>query len=521
MASPPRPPLFLAALCLGLLLATLAGAPTRPVASARAQGLAETVTPSATFDPVATATYAWSMPLSSTLTNTLTATPTETLFPTATLTSTETTTPTPTQALTVTLTATATPTATEKPSLHRLFLPVLFKNWLVASPTPSPSPSATITPTPTVTPTGRPPATNWYCDSLDGSLAIPDNVAAGISDSITISDGRQVAGLSLYLDIRHSWVGDLRVTLSHQQTGQSIVILDRPGVPASNIGCQYDHVIALFEDRATQATENKCASSPAGISGTYLPVQPLSTFAGSSAAGPWVLTVSDNYAYDTGSLRGWCLETTLVDTLPPPPPTAPPPTATPANLPASARIWDISGANQAMPLDCEIRSAVDWAAYFDRPIGETAFFNNLPKSDDPDSGFVGNVYGSWGQIPPNDYGVHAQPIAGVLRSYGVAAFAYRSVTYDELRAEIAAGRPVIVWIVGGSNKTLVNGIPRVYTANSNHHTTIVAAYEHTVIAVGYTETSVIVLNGNSFVTVPLNQFLDSWSALRNMAVLAR
>ncbi len=494
MASPPRPPLFLAALCLGLLLATLAGSPQRPVTPARAQGALETVTPSATIDPFSVTrgsdinNAGWSMPLTSTITSTLTTTPTETFIPTE----------------------TPTPTATEQPTLHRLLLPFVLKHWIVASPTPS------ITPSPTITPTSRPPVTSWFCDSLAGSLAIPDNAASGVSDSITISDNRQVAGLSLYLDIGHSWIGDLRVTLSHQQTGQSIVILDRPGVPASNIGCQYDHVIALFEDRATQPTENKCASYPAGLSGSYLPVQPLSTFAGASAAGPWVLTISDNYPHDTGSLRGWCIETTLVDTLP-----APTPTPTPDDLPASARIWDISGDNQSMPLDCEIRSAVDWAAYFGRPIGETAFFNSLPKSDDPDAGFVGNVYGSWGQIPPNDYGVHAPPIAGVLRSYGVTAFAYRSLTYDELRAEIAAGRPVIVWIVGGSNKTLVNGIPRVYTADSNNHTTIVAAYEHTVVVVGYTQNSVIVLNGNSFVTVSLSQFLDSWSALRNMAVLAR
>jgi hypothetical protein len=49
---------------------------------------------------------------------------------------------------------------------------------------------------------------------------------------------------------------------------------------------------------------------------------------------------------------------------------------------------------------------------------------------------------------------------------------------------------------------------------------VVAAYEHTVIVTAYTATQVTVLNGAEFVTLSLDQFLDSWSALWNMAVLA-
>jgi hypothetical protein len=90
-----------------------------------------------------------------------------------------------------------------------------------------------------------------------------------------------------------------------------------------------------------------------------------------------------------------------------------------------------------------------------------------------------------------------------------------------LRAEIASGQPVIVWIIGGPSRSLVNGLPHFYTAASNGNTTIVAPYEHTVILVGYTPTNVTVLNGSQFVDVPLTQFLDSWSVLRFMAVLAR
>jgi uncharacterized protein YvpB len=181
----------------------------------------------------------------------------------------------------------------------------------------------------------------------------------------------------------------------------------------------------------------------------------------------------------------------------------------------------MSGQDQQLNLDCESRSAVDWANHFGLNIGELDFVNHLPGSDDPDAGFVGDPDGIWGHTPPDDYGVHAYPIADLLRDYGAIASSYRSLQWDDLRAEIASGRPVIVWIIGGSSYNLVNGIPHFYTAESTGDTTIVAPWEHTVILVGYTPTSVTVLNGSKLVDVSLNQFLDSWSVLQFMAVLAR
>jgi len=104
-------------------------------------------------------------------------------------------------------------------------------------------------------------------------------------------------------------------------------------------------------------------------------------------------------------------------------------------------------------LDCESRSAVDWAAYLGQHINELTFFNRLPKSDNPDKGFVGNVYGAWGQIPPNPYGVHAEPVAALLRDYGLQAYAHRPLRWEQLQAEIAAeiavslGDPVAIQLI--------------------------------------------------------------------------
>lgn len=175
----------------------------------------------------------------------------------------------------------------------------------------------------------------------------------------------------------------------------------------------------------------------------------------------------------------------------------------------------LSGRPQSLPLDCESRSAVDWAAYFGVGISELDFFARLPISDDPDAGFVGDVYGAWGQVPPAPYGVHAEPVAAVLNGYGVAARAVRGLTWESLQAEIDAGRPVIVWVVGH----VEGGAPVSYTASSGH-VTLAARYEHTVIVTGYSGDRVIVLDGAAVYSRTLSQFVESWAVLGNMAIVA-
>ncbi|MFN8597496.1 MAG: LysM peptidoglycan-binding domain-containing protein [Anaerolineae bacterium] len=183
-------------------------------------------------------------------------------------------------------------------------------------------------------------------------------------------------------------------------------------------------------------------------------------------------------------------------------------------LPLSAQIANIGGRGQALPLDCETRSAVDWAAFFGVAIDELTFFNQLPVSDNPDKGFVGSVHGAWGQVPPQAYGVHAEPIAAGLRAYNVSAVAQKNTDWKTVRTEIAANRPVIVWVTGHVDY----GTGQTYTA-SDGSTTLVAPYEHTVMAIGYTADSVIILDGSSIYTRPIEQFKASWGALGNQVVM--
>lgn len=180
----------------------------------------------------------------------------------------------------------------------------------------------------------------------------------------------------------------------------------------------------------------------------------------------------------------------------------------------SVILGNISGQPQSYPLSCESRSAVDWARYFGAHISETDFLNNLPSSDDPNRGFVGNVNDFGGQIPPNSYGVHAEPVAALLRDYGVPATAVTSMSADAIRNEIDSGHPIIAWVIVGT----IPGYGEYYTTRDGN-SVLVARNEHTVIVFGYDPTGVTILDGGMVYWRSWDVFMASFGALNNMAVV--
>jgi uncharacterized protein YvpB len=185
------------------------------------------------------------------------------------------------------------------------------------------------------------------------------------------------------------------------------------------------------------------------------------------------------------------------------------------SLPMSASIPGVVGHPQSYSLSCEARSAADWMSFWGVNISEADFLSRLPRADNPDMGFVGSPSDLWGNIPPRGYGVHAAPVAVLLREYGFEAEAKRDLTWDDLRSEIAAGRPAIVWIIG----QMWSGTPRSFT-DSEGHNTIVASFEHTMILTGYDDSYVYVVDAFSGInqTYSIKTFLDSWAVLGAMAI---
>lgn len=186
-----------------------------------------------------------------------------------------------------------------------------------------------------------------------------------------------------------------------------------------------------------------------------------------------------------------------------------------ASLPQQALIKGITGRKQTLSLSCESRSAVDWAAYWGVKIGEKKFLNKLPRSDNPEVGFVGNPNDAWGNIPPASYGVHAKPVAALLQQYGLDAQARKHMGWEELKAEIAAGHPVIVWVIG----QMTGGKAEKIKTKDGKWVTV-AKQEHTMLFIGYDAKKVYVIDpytGNNQ-TYTRSTFMKSWSVLGNMAI---
>lgn len=188
------------------------------------------------------------------------------------------------------------------------------------------------------------------------------------------------------------------------------------------------------------------------------------------------------------------------------------------DLPNEAYVSGFVGYPQQRSLTCEIRSAVDVASYWGVTITEEDLFNKIPGSEDPEKGFVGNPNDLWGNIPPSSYGVHAPPIARALRKLGLDAKKGRDLEWDDLRSEIAAGHPVIVWIIG----LMWAGDPVIFTTEDGAKTTV-ARFEHTMILTGYSETQVQVIDSYTglLFSFSLDSFLRSWAVLKNQAVLVQ
>lgn len=109
-------------------------------------------------------------------------------------------------------------------------------------------------------------------------LSIPDNDPTGIADTISIESAGDVRELEVWVDITHTWIGDLRVALS-SPSGTNVLLHDRSGGSQDNLITAYD-LESLPEMRAFENTPG---------------------------AGTWTLSVFDNAGRDTGKLNAWGL----------------------------------------------------------------------------------------------------------------------------------------------------------------------------------------------------------------------
>ena len=124
-----------------------------------------------------------------------------------------------------------------------------------------------------------PQAQQTFRKTSTPALAIPDNNATGVRDTINFPDAANLASIKISVDVTHTFIGDLRLTLM-APSGTNVVLHNRNGGNADNIQRSFD-----------------LSSTPG-----------LAALSGQSIQGNWTLLVQDLAAIDLGKLNRWELE---------------------------------------------------------------------------------------------------------------------------------------------------------------------------------------------------------------------
>lgn len=125
-------------------------------------------------------------------------------------------------------------------------------------------------------------------------LAIPDR--STVESTIVITENFTIADLNVSVNISHTYVGDLIITLIGPD-GTSATLFNRRG------GSGDDLQGTVFDDEATVMIRN----GRAPFSGSYRPETALSVFDGKTTKGTWKLRIRDAARYDIGTLNSWSL----------------------------------------------------------------------------------------------------------------------------------------------------------------------------------------------------------------------
>lgn len=278
--------------------ATPTSSPTRSVTRPPVTGTAtRSPTSSATVETTAVPTATGTVPALPSPTPTQNATATV-----AAPTGTQSSSPTPTDSPTHTPTSSPTRTSSSTPPVTAT-LPLATSTPTVTA-TVTPLATSTSTVTRTATGPSGPLALTRCSDTLAGPLSIPDNNSAGVSNSFVVTDDVPIADLDVQVVITHTFIGDLRVLLTHVPTATSAVLINR----AIGGMCREDSMFATFDDQAARFAGFSCSMHDPALGGGLIPDGFLGEFAGESLAGTWRLEVADLARDDQGTLLSWCLK---------------------------------------------------------------------------------------------------------------------------------------------------------------------------------------------------------------------
>ncbi len=138
---------------------------------------------------------------------------------------------------------------------------------------------------------------NTHCEyAVDNTTYPINNLIPTTYVTINVPIEYQITDLNVCLDINHTWVSDLDITLTSPM-GTVIDLSLANGGSGDNFTC------TTFDDEAG----TPIGSGTAPFTGSFQPDSPLSAVDGENAVGAWVLAVTDYWGGDDGWLNWVCL----------------------------------------------------------------------------------------------------------------------------------------------------------------------------------------------------------------------
>ncbi len=114
---------------------------------------------------------------------------------------------------------------------------------------------------------------------------------------IVVDSNEIISDLNVELDISHTDIGNLTITLETPFTGdlKNIKFLENVCFRNAN-----ENIKVTFDDAGTKPI---CGAAPSALTGVVSPIQQLQKLNGLSANGTWYLRVTDTYSYNGGKIN--------------------------------------------------------------------------------------------------------------------------------------------------------------------------------------------------------------------------
>ena len=140
--------------------------------------------------------------------------------------------------------------------------------------------------------------TNNLCQSYSNNdiLTISSGEPNTINSDIVILENGLVNSLKVNLDVKHSWIGDLTITLQSPSGKKAILFKEICG--------NEDQITLEFSNDGN--TEIDCNQLTSGFA--TAPMESFDIFNGEEINGTWSLLIADGVNLDGGAFQGWSLE---------------------------------------------------------------------------------------------------------------------------------------------------------------------------------------------------------------------